>query len=73
MLKSVLNPSAGSSRLGQKSVALRLDTGEVDSFDAFVASLRSELGRLGYENIQAVVNNAGIGFDAHSTTSEELF
>jgi NAD(P)-dependent dehydrogenase (short-subunit alcohol dehydrogenase family) len=51
-----------------------LDTGEVDSFDAFVASLRSELGRLGYENIHAVVNNAGIGFDApFETTSEELF
>src|SRR5258708_25677464 len=60
--------------LGQKAVALRLDTADVGSFDAFAASLRGELGRLGYENIHALVNNAGIGLDApFETTSEELF
>lgn len=59
--------------LGRKAVALRLDTTDVGSFDAF-ASLRSELGRLGHENIHALVNNAGIGLDApFETTSEELF
>jgi NAD(P)-dependent dehydrogenase (short-subunit alcohol dehydrogenase family) len=31
---------------GRKAVALRLDTTDVGSFDAFVASLRSELDRL---------------------------
>jgi NAD(P)-dependent dehydrogenase (short-subunit alcohol dehydrogenase family) len=31
--------------LGQKAVALRLDTADVGSFDAFAAALRSELGR----------------------------
>src|SRR5260370_9229500 len=60
--------------LGRKAVALRLDTTDVGSFDAFAASLRSELGRLGQENIHAFVNNAGIGLDApFATTSEELF
>src|SRR4029077_4519342 len=60
--------------LGRKAVAARLDTADVVSFDAFAASLRSELGRLGHENIYALVNNAGIGLDApFETTSEELF
>ena len=59
---------------GRKAVALRLDTTDVGSFDAFAASLRSELDRLGHENIHALVNNAGIGLDApFETTSEELF
>jgi len=58
----------------EKAVALRLDTTDVGSFDAFAASLRSELGRLGHESIHALVNNAGIGLDApFATTSEELF
>jgi len=60
--------------LGRKAVAVRLDTADVGSFDAFAASLRSELGRLGHENIHALVNNAGIGLDApFATTSEVLF
>jgi NAD(P)-dependent dehydrogenase (short-subunit alcohol dehydrogenase family) len=60
--------------LGRKAVAVRLDTADVGSFDAFAASLRSGLGRLGHENIHALVNNAGIGLDApFETTSEELF
>jgi len=60
--------------LGRKAVALRLDTTDVGSFEAFVAALRSELDRLGHENIHALVNNAGIGLDApFATTSEELF
>ena len=37
--------------LGRKAVAVRLDTTDVNSFDAFAASLRSELGRLGHGNI----------------------
>jgi NAD(P)-dependent dehydrogenase (short-subunit alcohol dehydrogenase family) len=61
-------------RLGRKTVAVRLDTTDVGSFDAFAASLRSELFRLGHENIHALVNNAGIGLDApFETTSEEVF
>jgi NAD(P)-dependent dehydrogenase (short-subunit alcohol dehydrogenase family) len=58
--------------LGRKAVAVRLDTADVGSFDVFAASLRSEPGRLGHENIHALVNNAGIGLDApFETTSEE--
>jgi NAD(P)-dependent dehydrogenase (short-subunit alcohol dehydrogenase family) len=60
--------------LGRKAIALRLDTADIGSFDAFAASLRSELGRLGQENLHALVNNAGIGLDApFEKTSEELF
>ncbi len=60
--------------LGRKAVAIRLDSTDVGSFDAFVASLRGELDLLGHENIHALVNNAGIGLDASfETTSEELF
>src|SRR5712664_1195930 len=65
---------SGIEGLGRKAVAVRLDTTDVRSFDAFAASLRSELDRLGHENIHALVNNAGIGLDApFETTSEELF
>jgi NAD(P)-dependent dehydrogenase (short-subunit alcohol dehydrogenase family) len=66
--------TGGGRGLGRKAVAVRLDTADVGSFDAFAASLRSELDRLGHENIHALVNNAGIGLDApFATTSEELF
>ena len=52
----VVNETEG---LGRKAVAVRLDTADVDSFDAFAASLRSKLDRLGHESIHALVNNAG--------------
>jgi len=59
--------------LGRKAVALRLDTTDVGSFNAFAASLRSELGRLGHQNIHALVNNAGIGLDAPFETTRKCF
>src|SRR5258705_3898911 len=50
--------------LGRKAAALRLDTTDVGSFDAFVASLRSVLDRLAHGKMQSLIHNAGIGLDA---------
>ena len=48
--------------LGRKAAALQLDTGDVATFDAFVASLRETLkSTFGRETIDYLVNNAGIG------------
>ncbi len=59
---------------GRKAIALRLDTGNVGSFDAFVERVRQTLADLGAERFDYLVNNAGIShhnaFDR--TTEEEL-
>ena len=48
--------------LGRKAAALQLDTGDVASFDAFVAKLRDELeANWDRDTIDYLVNNAGIG------------
>jgi NAD(P)-dependent dehydrogenase (short-subunit alcohol dehydrogenase family) len=48
--------------LGRKAATLQLDTGDVGTFDAFVASLRETLkSPFGRETIDYLVNNAGIG------------
>jgi len=44
---------------GRKAVALRLDTGDTASFDAFVDNVREALHSLGAENFNYLVNNAG--------------
>ncbi len=44
---------------GQRAVALRLDTGDVSTFDGFVDSVRQSLGSLGAERFDYLVNNAG--------------
>ena len=60
--------------LGRKASALKLDTSQIHSFDAFVVALRGELARLQSERLFGLVNNAGIGLDASfEQTSEELF
>jgi NAD(P)-dependent dehydrogenase (short-subunit alcohol dehydrogenase family) len=47
---------------GGKAVMLRLDTGELASFPAFVADLKGALaGQWGRTNLDFLVNNAGIG------------
>jgi NAD(P)-dependent dehydrogenase (short-subunit alcohol dehydrogenase family) len=59
---------------GRKAIALQLNTGQVSTFDPFVASVRQALTELGAERFDYVVNNAGIShhkaFD--QTTEEEL-
>lgn len=60
--------------LGGKAVALPLDTGRVDTFDAFVATVRETLEVWGASHFDYLVNNAGIShraaFDA--TTEADL-
>jgi NAD(P)-dependent dehydrogenase (short-subunit alcohol dehydrogenase family) len=59
---------------GAKAIALQLDAGNVNTFDAFVQSVREALATLGAERFDYLVNNAGTShhnaFD--QTTEEEL-
>src|ERR1700736_3939826 len=55
--------------LGRKASALKLDTSQIPSFDAFVVALRGELRRSGGERLFGLVNNAGIGLDAAFDTT----
>jgi len=61
--------------LGAEALALQLDTGDVDSFDAFVASLKQALQqKWGRGSFDYLVNNAGFGLAAPiAQTSEEHF
>jgi len=61
--------------LGRKAVALKLDTGDVGSFDAFVLAIREALARtFGRDSFDFLVNNAGIGIAApFAQTSEQDF
>ena len=45
---------------GAKAVALKLDTGEIGTFDIFVDQVREALTTLGAERFDYLVNNAGI-------------
>ena len=45
---------------GVKAVALKLDTGAVDSLDAFVSQVREALTTLGADRFDYLVNNAGM-------------
>ena len=45
---------------GAKAVALKLDAGEVGSFDAFVGQVREALPRFGADRFDYLVNNAGM-------------
>jgi NAD(P)-dependent dehydrogenase (short-subunit alcohol dehydrogenase family) len=62
-------------KLGRRAVALPLDTGNIDGFDGFVAQLREALQRhWRRENIDFLVNNAGIGIHARfAETSQAQF
>ena len=65
---------AAVSEIGAKAAALRLDTSDVSSFDAFVQSVRSSLAGFGTERFDYLVNNAGTSFHKNfdQTTEEEL-
>ncbi|PLZ00309.1 3-oxoacyl-ACP reductase [Burkholderia sp. WAC0059] len=45
---------------GQRAVALPLDTGKTDTFDAFVGQVRASLAAWGADRFDYLVNNAGI-------------
>jgi NAD(P)-dependent dehydrogenase (short-subunit alcohol dehydrogenase family) len=59
---------------GRTAIPLKLDTGHVGSFDAFVQSVRQALADLGAQRFDYLVNNAGTSlhkaFD--QTTEQEL-
>jgi len=61
--------------LGHKAVALQLDTGNVSTFDTFVAEIKNVLSQTWKTSqLDFLVNNAGIGFHASfAETSEESF
>jgi NAD(P)-dependent dehydrogenase (short-subunit alcohol dehydrogenase family) len=63
-------------KLGQKSIALQLNTGKADTFDAFVQTLKASLkSEFGSENFDYLVNNAGHGIVVPSiaATTEQQF
>jgi NAD(P)-dependent dehydrogenase (short-subunit alcohol dehydrogenase family) len=59
---------------GAKTISLKLDTGKVARFDAFVSEVRSALAQLGTDKFDYLVNNAGISNHTAFTkvTEEEL-
>ncbi len=61
--------------LGRKAVPLRLDVGEVSSFEGFAAEVRRTLGQVwGRDDFDHLVNNAGVGAHcAFAETSEAVF
>ncbi|KAA1178046.1 SDR family oxidoreductase [Rhizobium tropici] len=61
--------------LGQKAVALRLDAGDVASFDAFVAEVISAVQQhWGRDRFDSLVNNAGTSYHASiAETTEAAF
>jgi NAD(P)-dependent dehydrogenase (short-subunit alcohol dehydrogenase family) len=60
--------------MGQKAAAFRLDTGDVDSFDGFVAEVRKALEAWARERFDYLVNNAGNSLHAaFEETTEAQF
>src|SRR4051812_10849727 len=62
-------------QLGQKAVALQLNTGDVKTFDAFFAEVKTALkNTFNAERFDFLINNAGIGVYApFAETKEEDF
>ncbi len=61
--------------LGQKALALQLNVGESNTFDAFFETLKTEAKNIfGTDKIDYLVNNAGIGiYGAFAEITEEQF
>lgn len=59
---------------GSRAIALRLDTGNVKTFDSFVSSARQALAKLEAERFDYLINNAGTSLHKNfdQTTEEEL-
>ncbi|MGN7721925.1 SDR family oxidoreductase [Chitinophaga sp. 22620] len=73
--EEALKTVAAIEALGQKALALQLNTGDVKNFGAFFAQLEKELPKtFGAQKIDFLVNNAGIGVYAPlDSTVEEDF
>jgi NAD(P)-dependent dehydrogenase (short-subunit alcohol dehydrogenase family) len=65
---------AAAGEAGSNAIALPLDAGNVDSFDAFVKEVRRVLREMGAERFDYLVNNAGTSHHAafDKTTEKEL-
>jgi len=64
--------TAAAGELGRKAVALRLDSGEVSSFDNFVREIRTTLQQSwGRDRFDFLVNNAGTGVAAPFAETKE--
>jgi NAD(P)-dependent dehydrogenase (short-subunit alcohol dehydrogenase family) len=60
--------------MGRKAAALRLDTGDIHSFDAFAGEVRKVLQSWGKDRFDFLVNNAGHALYApFAETTEEQF
>lgn len=61
-------------KAGSKAVALKLDAGNISTFDAFVNNVRLAIADFGAERFDFLVNNAGISHHAAitKTTEEEM-
>ena len=59
---------------GRRAIAFQLDTGNVKTFDSFVADARQALAKLGAERFDYLINNAGTSLHKNfdQTTEEEL-
>lgn len=58
--------------LGQKSAALKLDVGDIKSFDAFMNELKSTLeSSFGVDKFDILINNAGMGSTIPFTQATE--
>lgn len=60
---------------GRKAAALRLDTGDIKSFDGFTEQLKAALGKdFGTDHFDFLINNAGIGiYVPFAATTEAQF
>lgn len=66
---------AAAGQAGGKAIALKLDAGNLRSFDSFVGDVRKTLGDFGVERFDYLVNNAGNNhhhMPFAQTTEEEL-
>lgn len=60
--------------MGRKAVALRLDTGDIQSFEPLVEAIREILRSWNLKHLYALVNSAGVGYWApFNETTEEAF
>lgn len=73
--ESALETIAEIEQLGQKAIALQLNTADIKSFDSFFELLKQELSNnFGTQRINYLVNNAGIGINSpFAETTEEDF
>ena len=65
---------AAATEAGARAIALQLNTGKVDTFDAFIQNVREALATLGVGRFDYLVNNAGTSHHNafEKTTEEEL-